>query len=244
MAALRVVVGAVATCSIAAMAAPKGDGALTRTRKRALRARRKLAYKLTSRSSDRHALVGDAWLAAMKRRFQFKFLTSRGLRPEHRLLDVGCGTLRGGVAFIEYLEPGHYIGVESRAKVLEEGRRELVEAGLEHKQPVLINAADPADIQLDGQFDFAWAFSVLFHMPDDVVDAYLGFISGGLSDGGEFYANVMLGDGPEQKWSGTRCWNAHASAISSGRHRTAWKSRRSARWSPSATARGSTATTR
>jgi cyclopropane fatty-acyl-phospholipid synthase-like methyltransferase len=157
---------------------------------------------VTPGSADRHALVGDAWLAGMKRRFQFKFLSSRGLRPEHRLLDIGCGTLRGGIPLIDYLDCGNYVGVESRPKVLEEGRRELVESGFEHKRPLLINAAHPAEIEPEAPFDFAWAFSVLFHMPDEVVDAYLSFVSGALAERGELYANVLLGDGPPEKWCG------------------------------------------
>lgn len=138
----------------------------------------------------------------MKRSFQFQFLTSRGLQPEHRLLDIGCGTLRGGIPLIEYLQTSHYTGVEARAEVLEEGRKELADSGLEHKHPLLIHAAHPAQIQPEAPFDFAWAFSVLIHMPDEVVDAYLGFVSDELAEDGEFYANVALGDRPEGEWQG------------------------------------------
>jgi cyclopropane fatty-acyl-phospholipid synthase-like methyltransferase len=138
----------------------------------------------------------------MKRRFQFEFLTSRGLQPEHRLIDIGCGALRGGIPLIEYLETGHYTGVEARAAVLKEGRKELVEAGLEHKHPRLIHTADPAQIELDALSDFAWAFMVLIHMTDEIADACLGFVSRGLTDAGEFYANVMLGSRAEASWQG------------------------------------------
>lgn len=138
----------------------------------------------------------------MKRRFQFDFLTSRGLRAEHRLLDIGCGTLRGGIPLIEYLEAGHYVGVEARAQALEEARGELAEAGLEHKRPLLIHASDPARVRLEEPVEMGWAFSVLFHMPDDVLDAYLGLIARVLTDGGCFYANVNLGDRRAGEWQG------------------------------------------
>ena len=184
-----------------AMADSKNKGPLARTRKRALRVGRKIVGK-APRPLSRHALVGPPDLWEEKRRFQFQFLTSRGLQPEHRLLDIGCGTLRGGIPLIEYLQTGHYTGVEARAEVLEEGRKELADSGLAHKHPLLIHAADPAQIQLEAPFDFAWAFSVLIHMPDEVVDAYMGLVSGGLAEGGEFYANVGLGDRPEGTWQG------------------------------------------
>lgn len=160
-------------------------------------------HKLTAGSSTRRAaLVGppDQW--AVQRRVQFEFLTSHGLRPEHRLLDIGCGTLRGGIPLIEYLETGHYTGVEARAAVLKEGRKELAAAGLEHKQPLLIHAADPAQIELYAPFDVAWAFMVLIHMTDEIVEAYLRFVSQRMAESGEFYANVALGDRVHGEWQG------------------------------------------
>jgi hypothetical protein len=39
-------------------------------------------------------------------RLQVDFPVSEGLEPAHVLLDIGCGSLRGGVHLIPYLEPG------------------------------------------------------------------------------------------------------------------------------------------
>jgi cyclopropane fatty-acyl-phospholipid synthase-like methyltransferase len=176
---------------------------VTRARKRAARTGRKVLYKLTTRPSTRRAdLVGKPERWETQRRFQFEFLTSHGLRPEHRLLDIGCGTLRGGIPLIEYLDTGHYAGIEARAAVLKEGRKELADSGLEYKSPLLIHAADPADIQLDAPIDFAWAFMALIHMPDEIVDAYLALVSRSLTEGGQFYGNVKFGDHPEGSWQG------------------------------------------
>jgi cyclopropane fatty-acyl-phospholipid synthase-like methyltransferase len=178
------------------------NGAVERARRRALRAGRKLAFKLRTRGRSRHGLVGLPYLAQMQRRFQFRFLTSQGLRAEHRLLDIGCGTLRGGIPLIEYLQTGNYIGIEARPKVLEEGRRELLEAGLEHKQPLLIATADPSEVTLDAPLDFAWAFMVLIHMPDEVVQSYLGFVARAMTEDGALFANVMVGEQAPKEWVG------------------------------------------
>jgi SAM-dependent methyltransferase len=183
-----------------------GQGGMHGVIKRALRAGRRRAHLLGARRSpaDRHALVGPPQLWEMKRRFQFEFLIANGLQPESRLLDIGCGTLRGGIPLIDYLHDGHYTGVEARAEVLEEGRKELADAGLEHKHPHLIHADDPAQVQLEDPVDFAWAFSVLFHMRDEIVDACMGLVARQLSDSGIFYANVSLGEHHEQQgqWQG------------------------------------------
>ena len=65
----------------------------------------------------RSAFLGTPWGM-----LQFDFLVAQGLKPEHYLLDVGCGPLRAGVHFMAYLEAGHYFGVEKRADLLEAGR--------------------------------------------------------------------------------------------------------------------------
>ena len=43
----------------------------------------------------RRAMVGPPELWDLKRAFQIRFLRDHGLEPGHRLLDLGCGTLRG-----------------------------------------------------------------------------------------------------------------------------------------------------
>lgn len=163
--------------------------AVAKARLRARRVGRK-ATRIARPSVRRHELVGPPELWDVKRRFQFEFLTAHGLQPEHRLLDVGCGVLRGGVPLIEYLQTGHYTGIEARAHVLEEGRKELAKAGLEHKRPQLINASDPAHVELDGHYDFVWAHSVLYHMPDEVAEGYIALVGRCLRGDGAFYANV------------------------------------------------------
>lgn len=49
---------------------------------------------------------------------QFRFLVERGLAPSDTLIDVACGSLRGGVRFIRYLEPGHYLGIDKYIELI------------------------------------------------------------------------------------------------------------------------------
>ena len=55
-----------------------------------------------------------------KRAFQIEFLIKNGLQPHHHIIDVGCGTLRGGIPIIDYLDPENYACLDVRATVLEE----------------------------------------------------------------------------------------------------------------------------
>jgi len=97
---------------------------------------------------------------------QLEYLREQGLRPEHYFLDVGCGPLRGGVHFIEYLEPGHYYGVDKNAGVLDTARDvELKRYGVEHKRPTLVPMANFDFPSLGQTFDYAWAQSVFTHLP-------------------------------------------------------------------------------
>jgi len=59
---------------------------------------------------------------------------SQGLAPHHVLLDIACGSLRGGVHFIPYLEPGNYLGIDKEAELIQLGRREELPAGLEDER--------------------------------------------------------------------------------------------------------------
>src|SRR5271169_3068223 len=56
----------------------------------------------------------------------FNLLTSLGLRQNHALLDIGCGSLRCGRLFIPYLNAGNYTGIEPNQWLIDEGiRREV-----------------------------------------------------------------------------------------------------------------------
>ena len=59
---------------------------------------------------DPHKAIGGMWEAIGT--VQFEFMKNAGLHPENSLLDVGCGTLRGGRLFIPYLDGSKYTGID------------------------------------------------------------------------------------------------------------------------------------
>jgi len=83
------------------------------------------------------AYVGGMWEEIGK--LQFNFLLSKGLKPEHYLLDIACGALRLGVNAIPYLEASHYLGVEKESGLVKAGlEKELNPELREEKQPNII----------------------------------------------------------------------------------------------------------
>lgn len=106
-------------------------------------------------------------------RRQFEFIKSHGLRPSHSLLDLGCGSLRAGLHFVEFLEPGNYWGVDISGEVLAVGQRLLSERGLNWKRPTLRVIRDLSFDWTEGRtFDFVIAQKVLNHMPLEDVETF------------------------------------------------------------------------
>ena len=140
-------------------------------------------------NQKRKGLVGPPGLWEVKRDFQIKFLLSRGLKPEHYLLDIGCGVLRGGVPIIKYLDEGHYYGAEKNAKRLSEGIKELSEAGQTGKNPHLTRDYEAINIK----FDYIWSFQVLIHLADEILNNTLSKVGYFLKDAGACYATVNIG---------------------------------------------------
>jgi SAM-dependent methyltransferase len=110
----------------------------------------------------------ERWLALG--RLQFDYLLEHGLRPEHRILEIGCGNLRAGWRLIEHLEPGHYHGIDISPDVLLAANRTLVEQGLQDCDP---NLRLVDDLRLDhlpsAHFDVIHAHSVFSHCPLEVI---------------------------------------------------------------------------
>lgn len=125
-------------------------------------------------------------------RLQFDYLVSQGLRPKHRLLDVGCGCLRGGIHFIPYLADGHYYGIDKNEDLLASAREEeLPEAGLAHRQVHLLCRDDFAFSHFSVPFDFALAQSVFTHLPWNSILRCLVEMQAVLAPDGKFYATFF-----------------------------------------------------
>lgn len=93
-----------------------------------------------------------------------EFMKRQGLLPEHRLLDLGCGCLRGGIHFIEYLDEANYHGLDINSSLIEAGKMELANLGLTDKRPDLFVDDKFEASKFDTEFDFVLAFSVFTHI--------------------------------------------------------------------------------
>jgi cyclopropane fatty-acyl-phospholipid synthase-like methyltransferase len=125
------------------------------------------------------------------RRFQITFLKEQGLNPSHNFLEIGCGPLTGGIPIIKYLQPNNYFGVDIRSSVLNLAWGEIGAAGLSDKNPRLIcSSSFGAEEFYDQQFDFVFSFSVLYHLSDQLLQAYFTQVAKRLTQKGACFAQV------------------------------------------------------
>jgi hypothetical protein len=163
----------------------------------------RISYLFATPQERRHSLsgpVGHPGIWKLKRDYQISFLKQRGLQPRHHLLELGCGTLRGGLPIIGFLEEGHYYGIDARGIALEEARKELAEANLEDKHPTLILASDLSSVDLGRTFDFVWAFSVLPHLEDQTLTGAFRCAKRHLAVNGRFLATAAIGSPRQRRW--------------------------------------------
>jgi SAM-dependent methyltransferase len=104
-----------------------------------------------------HNQYGRPWALG---KCMFEFLVESGLRPEHALLDFGCGALRLGIWAIPYLDEGNYFGIDSHLESLEAAATyEIPFHDLEAKRPRLLWSQDFAFAHFETSFDWVLDFS-------------------------------------------------------------------------------------
>ncbi len=121
------------------------------------------------------AWVGPPHLYDLIGAMQFQLLVELGCRDHHRVLDIGCGSLRLGQLVIPYLLPDRYFGVEPEAEILDQGVQMHFGAPLDraqviaHKRPRFRISAEFAYLDLTGgPVDFIFAQSIASHTGPDM----------------------------------------------------------------------------
>ena len=149
-------------------------------------------FRRLAQSGRHREAVGGYWDELGE--LQLQFLIGQGLRPSHKLIDIGCGSLRGGVKFAPYLEPGNYFGVDSSPDLVETGfEKEIAAASLKSRLP-RENLQINADFDLapfHTTFDFGIAQSLFTHLPFAMLNSCLEKIAPFFPEGALFYATIF-----------------------------------------------------
>ena len=144
-------------------------------------------------------------------RIQFAILASHGLRPHHRLLELGCGTLNLARLLLAYLDAGNYVCIEPNDWLVEAAllndpallrraiRKRAVWLQNEHFDArELLSRDDDGDDDGVG-FDVVWSHSILSHASAAQLPEYLDTVGQVLRPNGialaSLYLHALHGDG-------------------------------------------------
>jgi len=135
--------------------------------------------------------IGGVWDTHGER--QLEYLRAQGLQPHHRLVDIGCGPFRAGRHFIDYLEPGHYYGVEANHSLIQAGYDVELTEDQRARVPVAnLRANDRFDVDFGVRFDYAMAQSVFTHVSLNHIRLCLYRLAPAMEVGGSFYATFFV----------------------------------------------------
>ncbi|HET8728737.1 MAG TPA: class I SAM-dependent methyltransferase [Alphaproteobacteria bacterium] len=152
--------------------------------------------------------VGDGDFRAIGAEFLGHFVRLGGLRPNHAVLDIGCGIGRMALPLTQYLDPaaGRYEGVDVVAEGIAWCDRTITPVypnfRFRHIDVVnsLYNPAGGAPAEAlrlpfgDGSFDIAVLTSVFTHLVAAESAAMIGEIARTLRPGGRCFASLFLID--------------------------------------------------
>lgn len=123
---------------------------------------------------------------------QFALLFGLGLREEHKVLDVGCGSLRAGRLLLQFLLPGRYFGIEPNSWLWQQSlATEIGEDIVRIKAPRFSDDDAFTFTEFGETFDFIVAQSIFSHTGGDILDRPMEQARMSLNPGGQFLFTII-----------------------------------------------------
>jgi len=152
------------------------------------------------------SLVGPIGYWKELQEYQLNFLCRMGLKPHHSLLDIGCGPLQGGIAYIKFLNPGNYVGIDIRHEPIIEAYKLVAQEKLVHKNPTLLTSENFGRDQLGNcKFDYIWASQILYHLDEKQIENFFRQITLRMKPNSFLYGDILcqnINISDENKWNG------------------------------------------
>ena len=145
--------------------------------------------------TDPKTAIGGMWEEIGQ--LQFEFLLDKNLQPHHKMLDLGCGTLRGGRHFVKYLDKGNYYGIDISPKAIAYAKKLVKQEKLSEKRPHLFKSKNK-DLKFlefsDRKFNYILAQSVFSHLKPEHIEECFANIGGIMFDDSAFYFTYNQGE--------------------------------------------------
>jgi SAM-dependent methyltransferase len=159
---------------------------------------------------ERHLLevmVGPRGYWNELRAYQLKALQANGLAHTHSLLDIGCGPLQGGIAFIKYLESSNYVGVDNNPNNLAAGNRQIEKLRLDKKNPQLFLSQNFGREELNNRhFDFLWASQIIYYFDEPILKQLFDVVANHMKPEGKFLVDIVGECPPEYRTANHIKW--------------------------------------
>jgi ubiquinone/menaquinone biosynthesis C-methylase UbiE len=123
-----------------------------------------------------HATLGQNISDASRQQGNQSFLQYRSIlnvKPDDRVVEYGCGSLRVGLGFVQMLRSGHFFGLDVVPEFYQLGR-DMPGNEIVTEKAVQFHVIDAEGVQLAVDFnaDHVYACAVIFHVhPNDMQDA-------------------------------------------------------------------------
>jgi ABC-type polysaccharide/polyol phosphate transport system ATPase subunit len=135
----------------------------------------------------------------------FDFLKRQGLRPEHGLLEVGCGSLSAASHLLRYMHPSHYWGYEKSLDLYVAGAHiELPRVGLRAELGHFIVNDDFDLSEAIPAFHYAIASSLFRRLTLNSIARCIASVVKRLTPDGRFY--VTWADNPDPRQFDAITW--------------------------------------
>lgn len=124
--------------------------------------------------------------------WQVMVLSERGIRTSSYLLDIGCGAMRLGFSAVNYLDSGHYFGMDPYSPYVETAKAMAAKLKIQ-KEFHLSNRSDFGFGLFNHKFDYAMAQSVVTHLSWAQFRACLLELKKVMNSGAQFIFTYSIG---------------------------------------------------
>lgn len=143
-----------------------------------------------------------------------EYMKTKGLQPESRFLDYGCGSGVSGKSFIEYLNENNYTGVDISNEAIKVACEMVNDnTALKEKNPDFKYIMNADMESLKGyEFDYIFANSVFTHMPLKDINYMLKQLKTCIHKGSIYYSTICPTEG-KSKMVKFRDWRHSVDAV-------------------------------
>jgi hypothetical protein len=172
----------------------------------------------------------DVDVGFMKKRAQgiLEAFKRAGCQPHHVVVDYGCGSLWIGEAFMDYLEPGNYVGLDVADGFYAEAVTRFPEGYVAERRPMLrVISPDSLREVRERKPDFVLSTGVLMHVaPEDLAGYFAGITTIALP-----HTRIEIGHKASLfgSWEPPRFWRHSRFAIGSALRALGYEARYAAR---------------